>query len=305
MDGFYWGEIEKERMEEYLALIEKEGFPVFKEKLYFEDKNFFDFIFSETRADWRFCLPVQKNWRVLDAGAGLGANAFVLAKETARVFALEKSSLRSKFLNLRKEEEKQDNLEILAGDALNLPFSNDSFDLVIANGLFEWLGISDEFNSPKEAQKHFLKEVFRVLKKGGHLYIGIENRLAAVYLMGGRDHSGLRLTSWMPRFLANFYSKLKTKKEYCTYTYTKSGYAKLLKKTGFENIEFFLPLPGYNIPKYIIPYYNLKGLRFLVGYILGGASLRRKILKKIINFPLIAGLWRFSFFSFAIFAKKP
>lgn len=304
MGNFYWGEIEKERMEKYLELIEKDGFSVFKEKLYFEDRNLYDFIFSEVRADWRFCLEIKNNWRVLDAGAGLGANAFVLAREAAEVFALEKSFLRAKFLKLRKEEEKQNNLKILVGDALILPFEDNSFDLVVANGLFEWLGTSEEFKSPAQAQRRFLEEARRVLKKDGYLYIGIENRLALVYFFGGRDHSGLRLTSWMPRVLANFYTKLKTKKEYRTYTYTKKSYGGILRKAGFKNIEFFLPLAGYNIPKYIVPYEHLKGLKFLASQVLGGTNWRKKILKKAVRLPLIARVWRFFFFSFAIFCQK-
>lgn len=301
----YWGEISKEKMGEYLELIENKGFSYFKNKLLAEDRNFYDFIFSETRADWRFYLPIQKNWKVLDAGAGLGANTFVLARETDKVYSLEKSLLRAKFLNLRKKAENQDNIEVMAADSLDLPFGPETFDLVIANGLFEWLGVTDRFKSPQEAQEHFLKQVLRVLKKGGYLYIGIENRFAASYLLGGLDHSGFRFTSWMPRFVANIYTKLRTGKKYQTYTYSKPGYEKILKKAGFKNIEFYLPFPGYNIPKYIVSYNHLEGLKFLVAKVLGNLSLRKKIIKKIIYFPLMARFWRIMFFSFDIFAQKP
>lgn len=302
----YWGEVGKEKMERYVAEIKNGGFEAFKEKLFSfsEDRGFYDFIFNDVRTDWRFCLPIKKGWKVLDVGAGLGANTFVLAKEVSEVYAMERAVLRAEFLDLRKKHERADNVKIISGDALSLPFEDGSFDLVVANGFFEWVGVTDKFSSPKKAQEHFLKEVLRVLKKGGFLYIGIENRFAANYFFGGIDHSGLHLTSWMPRILADFYTRIRTGRKYQTYTYSKFGYEKMLWKAGFNGVEFYLVMPGYNFPKYIIPYGHLNGLKFTVSRVLGGLSFRKKILKKIINFPLVARLWRWSFFSFAIFGRK-
>ena len=79
---------------------------------------------------------------------------------------------------------------------------------------------------------------------------------------------------------------------------------KILKQTGFRNIKFYLPLPGYNSPKHIIVYEHLEGLKFVVAHILGGLGLKRKILKKIIRFPFVARFWRSMFFSFDMFAQK-
>ncbi len=304
-EDFYWGEVAEEKMKTYLDLIEKEGFLAFKKKAYQDDRGFYDFIFSNVRADWRFCLPLNKDSKALDIGSGLGANTFVLAQEVGEVYSVERSLLRKKFLEIRKEKEGYKNVKIMSADALDLPFENESFDLIIANGLFEWLGVTDKFKSPYDAQKHFLKEAKRVLKPGGHLYIGIENRIAAIYFLGsGRDHSGLKRTSLMPRFFANFYTKLRTGNPYRTYTYSKYGYDKILKKENFEDINFYLVAPGYNFPKYIIPYNNLSGLKFLMRQVWGDQSFRKKLLKKIILFPFVARLWRLTFFSFAITCQK-
>jgi SAM-dependent methyltransferase len=301
----YWGEITEEKMKKYLALVEEKGFSAFQRKVLADDKKFYDFIFSDIRADWRFCLPTERHWRVLDIGAGLGANSFALAKEVEEVTSVERSFLRAKFLKLRKEHEGRKNINIMSADALDLPFGSESFDLIVANGLFEWLGVTNKFSSPQDAQKRFLKEAMRILRKGGYLYIGIENRFAANYLLGGgKDHNGLRFTSWMPRFLANFYTRLRTGKKYQTYTYSKLGYEKILKQAGFKNIDFYLTLPGYNFPKYIIPYECLSGLRFITTNVLGGLTRKRKLLKKIISLPLVARTWRLLFFSFAIFGQK-
>ncbi len=300
----YWGEIQKDEMEKLLGLIEAEGFSVFKQKLFAENHGLYDFIFDEVRSDWRFCLPVAKDWRVLDLGAGLGANAFSLAKETMEVVAVERSFLRARFLEMRKNAEDQNNLSIIAADALSLPFDGASFDLVIANGLFEWLGVTDKFASPPEAQAHFLKEVLRILKPGGFLYVGIENRFAATYLFKGVDHSGLKYTSWLPRFLANAYTRWRTGQNYRTYTYSRAGYEKMFRQAGFNNIQTYLLLPGYNVPRYIIEHDDLAGLKFMTRQVFGGMSFKKRILKKIIGLPLVARLWRWLFFSFGVFGQK-
>lgn len=300
----YWGEVVESRMKNYINQIEKNNFSIFKSALFEEDSSLYDFIFNQVRADWRFCLPIKNNWQVLDIGAGLGANTFAIAKDVSGVYAFEQSFLRAKFLELRKKEEKQDNVHVAVANALDFPFKDNVFDLVVANGLFEWIGVTDKFKSVRDAQKNFLKDSLRVLKNDGYLYIGIENRFAVSYLFGGKDHNGLNFTSLMPRVIANLYTKIRTGKEYRTYTYSKSGYEKILKEAGFKNIKFYLVFPGYNFPKYIIPYEHINGIKFVFGKIVGGNGWRRRLMKKVIKFPLVARIWRFSFFSFAIFAQK-
>ena len=44
-----------------------------------------------------------------------------------------------------------------------------------------------------------ISEMRRVLKPGGSIYVGIENRYAYGYFMGAQDHNRLRYTSILPR----------------------------------------------------------------------------------------------------------
>ena len=90
-----------------------------------------------------------------------------------------------------------------------------------------------------------LKDFHRILKPGGHVYVGIENRIGYVYFLGGRDHGGLRFTSLMPRPIADIYSRLIKRQPYRAYTYSLLGYKNLLKKAGYSQIDFYATIPSY------------------------------------------------------------
>lgn len=291
----YWGKSPQEELEKALAVIEEKGWDEFQTQY----QNKFDFTFEENRADWRFVIPISKNFRVLDAGAGMGRISIPLARVVQKLVALDPSFLRMKFLKLRAEKEGLENIEVYVGDIFDQPFSKESFDLIVMNGLLEWVGLTDRFSHPREAQIASLKICRELLKKGGYLYIGIENRLALSYLRG-RDHSGLYYTSYLPRWLANVYTKLRIGKRYDTYTYTKTGYEKLLQEAGFDHFEFYLPYPGYNLPRVMIPYDNINALAYLIQ----SSDPKKKLAKFLARYPFILRLYRYFFFSFGIVIQK-
>ncbi|MDO8620914.1 MAG: class I SAM-dependent methyltransferase, partial [Candidatus Levybacteria bacterium] len=262
-----------------------------------------DLTFEENRADWRFVVPLPKDFSVLDAGAGMGRISIPLARVARKVVALDQSFLRMKFLKLRVKKEGLKNVEVFVGDIFDAQFPKESFDLIVMNGLLEWIGVTDRFSSPRKAQLESLRIAKGLLKKGGYLYIGIENRFALAYLRG-RDHSGLYFTSYMPRLIANIYMKLRKGKPYNTYTYTKSGYEKLIKEAGLNDIEFYLPYPGYNLPRIMIPYGNLNALAYLISSLMPVASVKRKLAQVLVHSKIILRLYRYFFFSFGIVARK-
>lgn len=296
----YWGKVSESRLKEIIELIETNGFSIFDKDMQKE----LDFTYDEDRADWRFYMPIDKNSDILDIGAGLGRISIPLARVARKVTSCDLSLSRMRFLKLRAESEKLSNIEVMVGDVFNLPFKEESFDLIIMNGVLEWVGLEKKFQNPRDAQIECLKICKRLLKKGGHLYIGIENRVALVYLMA-KDHGGLRYTSYMPRFIANLYSKIIKSEQYRTYTYTKRGYQKLLKEADFAiSPDFYLVYPGYNLPRIIIPYNNIKALIFLVKSLNKPRNFIKKTLNILINLPFLARIYRFFFFSFGIIVKK-
>src|SRR3989344_9047582 len=187
----------------------------------------------------------------------------------------------------------------------DLPFAAESFDIIVMNGVLEWVGKTKHFSRPREAQIACLKICRQLLKAQGYLYIGIENRWAASYLRG-RDHSGLRFTSYMPRWLADWYSRLRGKGSYATYTYSRRGYDRLLSDAGFatDKIEYYLPYPGYNHPRIVIPYGRLSILRYVITSMLPAPNFRRRLIQCLARYALFLKLYRLFFFSYNIIARK-
>jgi SAM-dependent methyltransferase/aminoglycoside phosphotransferase (APT) family kinase protein len=166
---------------------------------------------------------------------------------------------------------------LAAGDGRFLPFRDQSLDLVVLSGVLEWVADDKDYNiagqgkiakalrmslsifgerNPRTIQRRFLQEIRRVLKPTGQVFIAIENRLNLEYFYRRVDHhSSLRFASLLPRFAANLYSIAAAHRPYRTYTYSLSGYRKLLQGAGFDSHEFFGLSPGYS---------NLREIRPLV-----------------------------------------
>ncbi len=295
----YWGKAPKGELETAVKFLENKGWEAFRKV--FGHK--FDQTFEENRADFRFVIPLPKDFKALDAGAGMGRISIPLARAAGHVTALDGSFLRLKYLKKRAEHEEIKNIDFVLGDIFDASFEKESFDLIVMNGLLEWVGVTDRFQNPRDAQVAALKLCRDILKRGGYLYIGIENRLALSY-MRGPDHLGLYFTSYMPRFLANWYTKIRQKRKYDTYTYTKAGYEKLLGEAGFVNNEFYLPYPGYNLPRMMIPYNNLDALAFAISSLMPSKGKKKFIASLIVKNRVLLWLYRYFFFSYGIVIKK-
>jgi hypothetical protein len=134
--------------------------------------------------------------------------------------------------------------------------------------------------------------------------VGIENRYALAYLRA-HDHGGLRYTSYMPRFLANTYSRFMNHGSYRTYTYSKRGYEKLFMKAGFVNSsDFYLVYPGYNLPRVLIPYNSIRSLQYLIKTFKKSDNFIKTIMYRLVCSSIFIRLYRFSFYSFSIILKK-
>ena len=114
-----------------------------------------------TNLDW------NGEGRVLDIGCGSGALTISLAKkyENAQIIGIDYWGKQWEYSQTLCEknaelENVSDRIEFMKASATDLPFDDDSFDVVLSNLVFHNIG------SVKD-KSELLKEALRVLKKGG------------------------------------------------------------------------------------------------------------------------------------------
>lgn len=300
----YWGEFSEVQMEELLRICDKDGFKSARHYIRQVLKRE-DFVFGRGRSDFLYYLDVDTDSVCLDCGAGLGVHTFNMAQKAKEVHAFDQSLKRLQFMAYRKKEEGFANVHLYHSDFEHLPFERETFDVILMNGVVEWLGMSDMCDNPRDDQVRVLTQLFKLLKPGGRLYIGIENRFALAYLRG-RDHNGLRFTNYMPRFLADITTRWRTGNSYRTYTYSQKGYKRLLADSGFEtgNTEFYIAYPGYNYPQYLIPFGSTAALRFFIRNFTQQKGLRGRCMRLCTVVPFAARFFRHTMWSFGIVARK-
>jgi SAM-dependent methyltransferase len=204
------------------------------------------YFIPEARAAGRLLLPPGRRTTLLDLGCGIGPLSINFSHYVDDVVAADCGLVQLQLLKARAKEAGLNNLRLVcAGDRRHLPFPSGTFDLVLLNGVLEWVGIKFK-GEPRQRQIEFLKEVRRVLKPDGEVYIGIENRFGLPYLFGMPDeHTRLRFVTLLPRLLADTLSRTKVHKPYRIYTYSRRGFRKLLREAGYGSDQFYFPLPNY------------------------------------------------------------
>jgi len=130
--------------------------------------------------------------KVLEVGAGTGRDSFNLVGLGADVYQLDYSenALRIIISIARKE-----NIPVhpLCGDALALPFHNETFDIVFHQGLLE------HFRQPDASR--LLKENVRVLKRGGLLLVDVPQRWHVYTVM---KHILIAFNAWFAGWECEF-----------------------------------------------------------------------------------------------------
>jgi len=102
-------------------------------------------------------LQPQRTWRILEVGAGTGANLSVLAEiGAAQVVACDMAPDALRYARIT-------NVEFARADACRLPFASGSFDLLLA---------ADEIEH-RDDDTAALCEFVRVLRPGGHLVLTV------------------------------------------------------------------------------------------------------------------------------------
>lgn len=291
-NSYYSGELTKQQKDRTIQIAGKEGW----------DKALNDFVrplsphtyryaTDYSRADWKFLLPLTKETKVLDWGSGWGIISMSLARICGQVVSMDENIERVRFLLIRKIQSKTDNITLVhAGDSLELPFADAEFDLIVMNGVLEWTGVSSHEKNPFKAQKKALANVQRCLRGAGIFYLAIENRFSYKYFWAASDHNALRFVDIMPRKLADFYCWLWGKDKYKTPIHSFNGYKKLLTEAGFEDITFYLPVPNYQYPSFIIPLDDMNVLSYYMDHLFPLPLEKRKL-----SYTLLCSIWKICF----------
>jgi SAM-dependent methyltransferase len=225
-------------------VIENMDLPVLKQK-----RNWF--INPRKGYPYRI-LPLVQKRLVLDIGAGSGVISETLAQDFSSVVAFDYSPELVAFMKKRFLEDGINRIHLVRGDAANLPFHKERFDLVIVNGVLEWVPDFVPKMNPYRAQIEFLRNVHAILRREGMVGIAIENRLYYRHFQGLSPHGESSYIVILPRFLANLMRRLGKKSQYRNYIYSYWGYRHLLKKAGYRNIRIYLVLPSYYDPHVVI-----------------------------------------------------
>jgi ubiquinone/menaquinone biosynthesis C-methylase UbiE len=270
----YWCNVSKEKMQELNKLAKTSGdWLGAAEKIV---PRFIGHFKPFYRADSQFLWPSTEDSRILDAGSMWGGITIPAAQYHREVYAVDKTKETLEFLNIRAKQMGLTNICTVASGLKHLPFSDNFFDLVILNGVLEWVAFDEELileehwttsgsglktdkkkkysTDPRTMQVNVLKELQRVIKPGGALYLAIENSIGYIYLLGTPDdHMNIPFISFMPRFIANAVTNLMVGSDYRTYVYSIPGCKSLFAESNFANSTFYGAFQHYINPSHIIP----------------------------------------------------
>lgn len=181
------------------------------------------------------CIPVEEVSNSLDPGLAIGVD-----------------------LDVDILPRPSDRVSPMLADAMQLPFPDNSLDVVICNHVYEHVGDSEGL----------MIEMFRVLKPGGVVYFGAMNARWPI-----EPHYDIPFLHWMPEFLAE---KLVRKKGfnhgYLERPLTTAGLRQLV--SSFEVIDYTVPVvsnpEGYSATDVVSAGWAPAGVRKLLAKLLFG-----------------------------------
>lgn len=190
--------------------------------------------FSHIRHNIVSWLPINKEDKVLEIGAGCGAVTGALAKKAGSVTCIELSEKRSLINAWRNRE--FDNVTILLGAFEEVEkHLTEKYDYITLIGVFEYAACYTENKSPFT---YMLQCIERHLAPGGKIVIAIENRLGLKYWAGcAEDHVG--------RYFEGLegYPNTTTVR-----TFSKKELERLFQEDGNFKADFYYPYPDYKFP---------------------------------------------------------
>lgn len=190
--------------------------------------------FSHIRHNIVSWLPISRNDKVLEIGAGCGAVTGALAKKAQKVDCIELSKMRS-LINAHRNRE-YDNVTIRLGAFEEVEkHLTETYDYITLIGVFEYAACYTENEKPFA---YMLRCIEKHLAPGGKIVIAIENRMGLKYWAGcAEDHVG--------RYFEGLEGYPNTTG---VHTFTKKELENLFRESGEFDYTFYYPYPDYKFP---------------------------------------------------------
>lgn len=215
---------DRSELENYLRINYAGVFP--EETIQRHIEDYVNFGFARQVIEW-VTQAVSGVNRLLDIGSGFGSFVFLCRERGIDATGIEIGEFEVDYARRRLKKQRPDDDPLYVyrlGNALHLPFPDTYFDVVTLWNVLEH--ISDE--------KRLLKEVYRVLRPGGDVYIISPNyaafRKEAHYLIPWIPLLPKRLGSWYIRQFGknpHFFEK-------GVFCRTNWGILRALRKTGLQ-----------------------------------------------------------------------
>jgi len=205
------------------------------------------------RAGGLYLTRIGRASIVLDYGCGFGSLSIAAAAAAREVAAVDAAGPFIRGTAIRTRQGGIANVLPVQSDYPHLPFFDETFDLVIVNGVLEYIPCQRPDRPPMETVRACIAALTRVLKPGGQLYLAIENRFGINYLLGAKDeHSGLRFATVLPRPLADLYSRIRNKRPYLTWTHSHRALRRMFAEAGYADARLYAAFPDYRFPAHLV-----------------------------------------------------
>ena len=185
-------------------------------------------IWKEAMMDWLAPRPGQK---LLDVAGGTGDISFKFLKRSGSGYATVLDITENMLIEGRKRAETDqilDRLDWIVGDAMFLPFADNSFDVYTIS-----FGIRN-VTQPQEA----LNEAFRVLRPGGRLMVLEFSQIPVPLAQKAYDLYSFNVIPTMGKLIANDRSSYQYLVESIRKFPDQETFLSMVQQAGFENASY-------------------------------------------------------------------
>lgn len=263
-------------------------------------------------APWLSLLRVPEQAVALHVGADSGGIAEALSQMVTEVFAVDLDPARVAFGKLRLDQQGVGNVRVVQASGADLPFHDGTFDLIVVTGPLEWIGADHRGTSARGVERAAYAKLHQLLRPGGTMVVGVDNRFGNQFFRGEVGRSGVRYAGLMPRWAANALAGGPAahvpSEARITHAplHSRRALSSLLHDSGFRDIDFFWADPDYEQPYHLIPLQGaLPGLHIHAKLNEPSQSVRRGWKRKLKAMFALSGMVRNFVGSFIVFSHRP